>query len=394
MKIAISSSDLMNEQSKHLSLLEHKIIRIPFELRDINQISVNNFINLKSKDNEIITLKVEYAYKVDVEKDALSAYVTEDTLRSLYLEDTERKTTQEIEVVNGITLGCDPEFFLVNKKNNFSIINASDLFKKFGQIGYDGVLMEIRPSPNTSEVILTRNMWDLIKEIRGRINNHRKVDGNSVSFMAASYYCKITAGFHLHYGLPKQLIGGRPKSKRDFIQSQIARAMDYYVGIPAVVSEGEYDWMRRGSTEVSYGKPSDKRSKYRTLEYRTPGGSLLRHPILTQGILGLGAVVMEDAVSRIKLCTNKFANLENVSCSSDIQDIYPNIPNTFNLFESVCSKDLTLARKHLEVITNDVNEMVGFKGRQKSIECFLKCLHNKTEFGHDIEEGWRSYYEK
>ena len=59
MKMTIKPSGLMDEKGKHLSSLEHRLIRIPFELRDINQISVNNFINLKSRDNEIITLKVE-----------------------------------------------------------------------------------------------------------------------------------------------------------------------------------------------------------------------------------------------------------------------------------------------------------------------------------------------
>jgi hypothetical protein len=115
---------------------------------------------------------------------------------------------------------------------------------------------------------------------------------------------------------------------------------------------------------------------------------------LTQGILGLGAVVMEDVVSRVRLCTNKFEKLENVSCADDIREIYPNIPNTFDLFKSVCSKDLTLARKHLDIVTDDISKMVGFERRQKSIECFLKCLYDNTEFSHNIEEGWRSYYEK
>jgi len=52
-----------------------------------------------------------------------------------------------------------------------------------------------------------------------------------------------------------------------------------------------------------------------------PGGSLLRHPILTRGVLGLGAVVIEDIISRIKICTDSFENLEHMSSRKDLVEI-------------------------------------------------------------------------
>lgn len=396
MKILIRVSEMMDKESKNLRSLESRYIRVPFELRDICNLEVGDFLNLRSKIGKLITLSVTSAYKEDVTIDPLAAYVSPEVFNALDLENTS-KYEQEIEVVDNITLGCDPELFLVNRTNKLTI-TARDFFKRWGQLGYDGVLMEIRPLPSTSEEVVTDNIYNLICQARKVMNSNKKIDGSSIIMMAASHYMGITAGFHLHFGLSPGILGSRIDilgqrvgPKADLLR-QVVRALDYYVGIPTTILEGQEDSIRRTAPYLEYGKPSDHRIDNRTLEYRMPGGALLRHPILTKGMLGLGAIVVEDIISRIKICTDSFENLKNMSSRKDLIGLYPNVPAIYEMFRIVCSKDLTMAKRHLEVVTKDLNQMVGFEKRKKSIEEFFECIYNGTQFSYNIEENWRAYY--
>lgn len=392
MRILIKVSELMDEKARYLGSLEDRYIRIPSDLRDVHQLEEGEFVSLRVKTGEIITLQVSMAYKKDVSDDPFSAYVTREVFNALHLTEEVKRHEQEIDVVDNITLGCDPEFFLIDKRNT-EIVQAYRLFKKFGQVGHDGVLMEVRPLPSTSEIVVMNNIYNLIGKARESINRHKKIDGSNVVMMAASHYRGLTTGFHLHFGLPPQILGFNKKPKKAF-QRQIVRALDYYVGIPAIIPEGEEDYIRRAAPHIIYGKPGEMRVDNRTLEYRVPGGSLMRHPILTVGILGLGAIVIEDAVSRMKMCTNAFNKLEDVSSPEHLKDIYPNIPDVFELYRTICSKDLTTARKHMDIITNDISQMVGFEKRKSSIEQFFRCIYDGTQFSRDIEENWNSFYNR
>lgn len=391
MKLLIRVSELMNERTNHLGSMESRHIRIPFELRKRSGLKEDEFVNLRTKTGKIATLKVSMAYGDDALNDPLSAYVSKEIFDVLCLEYI-KKYEQDIEVVNNITLGCDPEFFLVNR-DDAQIIPAFRLFKKLGQVGHDGVMMEIRPLPSADEFVVANNIYNLIKKAREKINNDRRVDGNKVNMIAASYYNGLAAGFHLHFGLPHRILGRNRGVKNDF-QKQIVRALDYYVGVPAVMPEGKEDHLRRTSQHVIYGKPGERRVDNRTLEYRVPGGSLMRHPILTVGILGLGAIVIEDVVSRMKVDTGSFSDLSAVSDIKGLKKIYPNIPDILELIKIVCSKDLTLARRHIDIITDDVSQMLGFNKRRTSIEQFFKCIHNGTKFDSNIENNWNSYYNR
>lgn len=392
MKIVIRISSLMDERSKYLGSLEDRYIRVPAELRNTCQLEEGEFVSLRAKTGEIATLQVSMAYGKDANIDPLSAYVTSEIFSTLRLTEEVKRHEQEIAIVGGILLGCDPEFFLVNKQDA-GVIQAYRLFKKFGAVGHDGVLMEVRPLPSTNEIVVTNNIYSLIRKARKSIDRHKKIDGSNVKMVAASYYSGLSAGFHLHFGLPPQILGTNREPKGAF-QKQIVRALDYYVGVPAILAEGEEDCIRRSAPHIIYGKPGEMRVDNRTLEYRVPGGSLMRHPILTVGILGLGAIVIEDAVSRMKVRTDSFNKLENVSLPEHLKDIYPNIPDVFELYKVICSKDLTAARKHLDIITNDIAQMMGFDKRKSSIEQFFRCVYSGIQFSHNIEENWDNFYNR
>jgi len=396
MRISIRISSLMENRSRYPGSGENRYIRVPFELRDICELKVGSFVNLRSTGGKIVTLKVNPAYNKDVTTDPLSAYVSRGVFEALELELGKKRYEQEIDVIEGMTLGCDPEFFLVNAQD-WSVVRACSLFySKYGQLGYDGLLMELRPLPSTDEKVIVDSLWRLIQQARTKFNSMklRGLTSEQIMMVGTSHYKGITAGFHLHFGLPPQLLGGVREGVRWHVKNQIARAMDYYVGIPSILPEGQEDYIRRTSKHIEYGKPGEWRQEGVTFEYRVPGGFLLRHPILTLGILGLGAIVMEDTLSRIKACTNSFQDLKVISSTNNLKEIYPNVLGIFDLYKVICSKDLTIAKVHLNTILDDLTKMVGFEKRKDSIEQMFRCIYDGTKFCPDLEKNWRSFYEK
>jgi hypothetical protein len=106
----------------------------------------------------------------------------------------------------------------------------------------------------------------------------------------------------------------------------------------------------------------------------------------------LGAVVVEDVISRIKAVTNNFENLNEMVADEDIRILYPNIPPVAEIYRSIVNKTTALAEKHMEIIVNDVRDMMGYDKRTKSVEEFLDCVIAKKEHSNLIEINWRTYY--
>jgi len=71
--------------------------------------------------------------------------------------------------------------------------------------------------------------------------------------LAASYYMGISAGFHIHFGLNPSILGSHRGPRANLLR-QVVRALDYYVGIPATISEGQEDSTRRTAPYLEYGK--------------------------------------------------------------------------------------------------------------------------------------------
>jgi hypothetical protein len=373
---------------------EQKLIRIPQELRALYQADINQFVNIKSNAGKVITLKIMPAYIEDALSDPLVAYVCENVFEVLKITSVIQE--QEIDLVEGITLGCDPEFFLVDQQ--YRLIYASSFFKRWGDVGTDGPMVELRPLPSTSEYVVAENIFNLIMKARyimnmrqSILNFGRYIVGANVRMVAKSSHLGEAAGFHLHYGLPKPLLGPH-KVNRTLLAGQIVKALDFYVGIPSIILEGEQDSFRRSFVSSKYGKPGAFNLDNKTLEYRVPGGYLLRHPVLTKGLLGLGAVVIEDVISRIKIITDEYLHLEEMVAGDDIRIVYPNIPVAADIYRSIVATTTTFAERNMDIIINDVRDMIGYNKRKESIEDFFQCITSKREYSNLLEENWRAYY--
>lgn len=396
MNINIKVSEIMSKNTGRYGD-EDKILRVPKVTREKLGLTVGQDFILKSVHEQPVVLTVCPAYQTDVDLDESYCYVSNSVFVLVNIDNT-----LKIEPVKTITLGCDPEFFLVDKQSNH-LLRANAFFKKWGEIGHDGILAELRPRPALTPQALTDNIYELITQTRQILDLVRNYDTSNIVLHGASSYRTgfeqqliagvnpyATAGFHLHFGLPNKILGTSPEVMS--LMFRVARVLDYFVGIPAVIIEREDD-KRRTNNNVGYGKPSDFRLDHRTFEYRVPGGSMLRHPILTKGLIALGSVVMTDLISRLKNVTQDFKNLNSDFIDENINQFYRNLPDLDSLFAIICSPDLTRAEKLVDNIHGNLVKMIGFRDEQSSIEALFECIKHNVRFNNNIEDNWRNFYE-
>jgi hypothetical protein len=363
---------------------ENRVVRIPEAARVKYSLPVGSFLHLRDKHGQLFPLQIVPAFKEDTHSDAIAGYVTEKVYNYLAIvQDFE----QEVERVANITLGCDPEAFLMDAKTGH-IVSATRFFRRMGDVGHDGMLLEFRPMPSVHAEVVTSNIWRLIQKGRRELN--ARGEGNRIIMVASSGLQGLTAGFHLHYGLPYALLGRRPPVRH--LANLMVTLFDYYIGVPAVIPEGEVDHHRRTVSYVDYGKPGGYRLDNRTFEFRLPGGSLLRHPVLTAGLMSLGAVVVEDFVSRVREATDNFTGITDIHSLTDIRMLYPNLPHPLDIHSLIVSVNLQPARERMATIVNDIRKMVGYKERATAVEAFFSCIENDTKFSSNIEENWGGYY--
>ena len=384
MNLEINISKTMDKENEGNEEFEHRIIRVPEKLRQKRDLQLGEFLRLRNRQGEIETLQIAAAFKEDIAENEDCAYVTTDVGQKLFMLN---RGLGAIERAKNITLGCDPEAFLVDRQTGH-IVFAHRLMRKYGDVGNDGALIEFRPSPSTTAEIVCDNIWQLIKKARAMLN---KVQGGNYSaILGYSSYQGLTAGFHLHYGLPNGLLGTGVDKK--LVGSIMTTAFDYYVGIPSIIPEGNTDVDRRTAKYVSYGKPGDFRLDYKTFEFRMPGAKNLAHPLLTRGLMALGAVVAEDVASRIKTCTDDFTNMREIVGQGAINELYPNIPDIHTFYGTVCNPDITAAKRQFEIVKRDVRKMVGYKQREHAVESYFDCINRGIPQGNDIEQNWEGFY--
>lgn len=384
MELTTNVSKMMDKESLWNDGYEHKIARIPSLYRKECNLNVGDFLYFKDLNGSLKMLQVAEAFVEDVKKNKSCVYVSSKTGNELLIKNED---VNEVDKVTGITLGCDPEAFLVDILTN-NIVSAGRFFRKSGEVGNDGLLIEFRPSPSSSADGVCANLWKLIQKARTVINS--RPEGNRVAIVAASSYNGLTAGFHLHYGFPRGLLGYN--SVINFVASLMTSVFDYYVGIPSILPEGNIDTNRRTVKFTNYGKPGGYRIDNRTFEFRMPGGINLCHPLLAKGLITLGSVVAEDVASRVNTCTDCFSNLKEMLCGNTITKLYPNLPNINDFFNIICNSEIDLAKKHFEIIKDDVRQMVGYNSKSDDVEQYFNFLDNDYEFGNNIEKNWGDFY--
>jgi len=376
----------MSQDKSPLGNIEDRLIRIPKDLRDKLGLKPGLFLRLKSKDGKTIPLQVTHAYKSDTDIDPYSAYVSDLTYEEVSFDRINR-----INPADDILIGCDPEFFIVDMMSGRNI-SASHFFSRHGQVGSDAGLAELRPRPSMSPEELTKNMEALMLQAFNHISNRALYRKRPISMMAASMHDNASAGFHIHYGLPPEFLDGSPAAYNILVK--MVYVLDYYVGIPSILPEGEEDYWRRSQRYSQYGKPGDFRSDDRiTLEYRVPGGHLLRHPILTRGLIALSATVMKDLLSRLKICTNNFSKLEIIKKYEELKELYPSLPDRHSIYRAITSEKIVPALSYTNNIFSDIKKMIGYTENEKYITDYFNYVvgyfSRGDKYTESIEHNWR-----
>jgi len=390
MKLKIKASKLMSKNKSVLGSMEDRLIRIPAGLREELNIRTGSFLRLKQKGGREAVLQVMISYLEDALEDEMQAYVSKDTHNLLKLS-----KISLVDPADDILVGCDPEFFLVDLKTGRTR-PASHFFPYVGKLGSDCGLAELRPRPAYYEKDLTANLLELMDKAYKRIADRVLYRKEDLAMIAASHLNEASAGFHIHFGLPSILLDESDISGK--LLKNMSYILDYYVGIPAIMPEGSEDCRRRVSGYSQYGKPGDVRADRITLEYRVPGGHLLRHPVLTAGLLGIGVVVMKDMLSRIKLYSNEYRN-KNIFYEYDqLRDLYPNLPDRVEIYKSIVSPDTKNAIRHLDNIVDDLSKMIGFSENSEAVLNYFKYvlsyIRGEKKFGGNLAINWRLFDEK
>ena len=218
---------------------------------------------------------------------------------------------------DNITIGTDPEFILIDEKNNLIRADSKDFFgskSPTSKIGCDGAgaPVEIRPCP--AEITNVEKMLNDITGIVSQIEKYCKPRGLHIEGGAKRY--DIAIGGHIHFGGKELLLSSNDGMSfdsshnlsfgsssthatansvnhfRDFIKKpnidKLVGCLDCYLTpiINFFIPQKEIIDRR----QTGYGRLTEYRRQPWGIEYRTPY-SFLFSPLLTNGVFALASLI-------------------------------------------------------------------------------------------------------
>ncbi len=351
-------------------------IRIPPILRAELGVLVGQFIQIRGK--KTVILQVEECSPI-----FKTALVNAENFARISGPNVQFK-------ILDVTLGCDPEFFIIQGSgpHNDQIMSAATYLPFHGQIGCDGCLGELRPHYGRHEDEVVREIQGLVPQIPGHMKRSSwaktlPTDGSAFRYEAHSYFFARSAGFHVHLGIPPEILNTRKDFNRVAIDHLI-RCLDWYVSVPLVPLE-DNPMRRLGRTQ--YGLPGDYRPNNITLEYRTPGAFYLRTPSLARGLLGLTLMVTETVVSRLKIASRNFIDLRKLT-KTDLQEILP-VPSAGTIRSTLLAESVTPAKRELDRIHKQLTELPNYGKHARTVEGFFREVDEGRRPGPNLLHNWK-----
>ncbi len=351
---------------------EQNYIRMPQQLREGLGVLFGQFLQLRGKEELVLQIWSSLASEDDI------AYISSENFEKIKGIDVEFK-------ILDVTIGCDPEYFIIHRNQ---LISAATYLPFSGQIGCDGTLGELRPRYGKHERQVVANLQNLIPQIPYRMKRSQWAktlprDGREFQLEAHSYYAQLPAGFHVHLGIPPEILNTRKDFNRAAM-NHIVQCLDWYVGVSLVPLEVSH---QRRSGPSQYGRPGDYRPSNLTLEYRVPGAFYLRSPALAEGLLGLCLLVTENIVSRLKIASQGFVKLHKLT-KSDLNEVMP-IPEPDKIRGAMLAPDVTVAQRELNGIQKRLGALASYGKHREGIERFFRIVETKERPRADLLHNWK-----
>lgn len=172
------------------------------------------------------------------------------------LQLTQIDLSTQTRTVSDITVGCDPEFEIIDRYSN-EITTADDIIEHdcYSQIGTDGSgdQIEIRPKPG-NPVKVTQNIRKLVKKFKDSLGDRYDLtdEGN--------YY---PLGGHIHVGVGFEMTPDH----------NLLMLLNDFIGKPTIKLSGD--------ARNEYKKMGAYRSQPHGFEYRTPPASVFQNPAIS-----------------------------------------------------------------------------------------------------------------
>lgn len=347
-------------------------ISLPQSLREELGILVGQFMQLRGKEEVILEVGNTFSPL------QTCAYVSPEIFTKIQGDSVEFK-------ILDVTLGCDPEFFIMWGNRH---ITAANYLPFKGQIGSDGGLAELRPMYGRHESQVVANLQKLIPLIPTKMKRSKwltgyPTEGKDFSYQAHSFYQGTPAGFHIHLGIPPEILNTH-KSFNRAAMNHIVRCLDWYVSVPLIPLEVSHQ-RRLGSSQ--YGQPGDYRPSNITLEYRTPGAFYLRSPKLALGLLGLTLMITESIVSRMKVVSNGFVNLHKLT-PAELQEIMP-IPDPEKIKRTLKHSHAGVALDELPRMYDQLMDLPTYKKHLGAVKTFFRAVKDKEQTSPDLLHNWK-----
>lgn len=352
---------------------DHAGISLSPQLLEELGVLVGQCIEIRSREN--LVLQVRNSLKFD---NGYIAYVSPNNFEKI------KDSPIEFEILE-VTLGCDPEFFILYGNR---LVSAATFLPFSGQIGCDGILGELRPRYGRHEQEVVANLRFLIQRIQPTMRRAAwcrslPKDGREFRLEAHSFYHHYPAGFHVHLGIPPEILNTRKDFNRAAM-NHIVQCLDWYVAVPLMPLETDH---RRRIGGGQYGRPGDYRPSNVTLEYRVPGAFNLRSPGLAGGLLGMSLLLTENIVSRLKSISKGFVNLHRVT-EADLHDVMP-IPKVDAIKTALNATDPKVAAKHIDSIHTQLSGLPSYEKHQAEIEQFFRLVEKGQGPSANLLHNWK-----
>jgi len=307
--------------------------------------------------------------------------------------------------INDTVIGADPEFLLFDGDTPF-YANRGGVLPHYGELGYDGAMAEVRPSPALTPEGLVKNIEKVFK------NKKLTVGISHLKWMTGCYFRDhrrdFPIGGHIHIGNPTR-IAGLPGSDREYFFKIMNKIIDELLALPMIRLDGaELGSARRTKcTMGKYGYFGEWRVCNGRLEHRTLSGMWLTHPSLAKCVLGTAKAIINEVFGMIasqkyakkyiippehrgsNLFQKGFDHWADIPLTRDLNCVRSSSYMVKALNES---KAADINARYLKAWHNEMQQLSTYRKYSKYIDALYELLklHTKhfNDFDKQIQNNW------